>query len=106
MAPLSVNGRPLDRIGVFRIFKAAAQRAGIQGNVSPQWLRHAQASHSLDRGSPLHLTQRTLGHSRMGTIERYLHVRPNDSSAMYLLELRDEGFWESYTIGSLDLLVS
>jgi integrase/recombinase XerD len=82
----SKNGRPLDRIRVFRIVKAAASRAGIQGNVSPHWLRHAHASHSLDRGSPLHLTQRTLGHSRIGTTERYLHVRPNDSSAMYLPE--------------------
>jgi integrase/recombinase XerD len=82
----SKNGRPLDRIRVFRIVKAAAQRAGIQGNVSPHWLRHAHASHSLDRGAPLHLTQRTLGHSRIGTTERYLHVRPNDSSAMYLPE--------------------
>jgi integrase/recombinase XerD len=82
----SKNGKPLDRIRVFRIVKAAAQRAGIQGNVSPHWLRHAHASHSLDRGSPLHLTQRTLGHSRIGTTERYLHVRPNDSSAMYLPE--------------------
>jgi integrase/recombinase XerD len=82
----SKNGRPLDRIRVFRIVKAAAQRAGINENVSPHWLRHAHASHSLDRGSPLHLTQRTLGHSRIGTTERYLHVRPNDSSAMYLPE--------------------
>lgn len=82
----SKNGRPLDRIRVFRIVKAAAKRAGINENVSPHWLRHAHASHSLDRGSPLHLTQRTLGHSRIGTTERYLHVRPSDSSAMYLPE--------------------
>ncbi len=82
----SKNGKPLDRIRVFRIVKAAASRAGINENVSPHWLRHAHASHSLDRGSPLHLTQRTLGHSRIGTTERYLHVRPNDSSAMYLPE--------------------
>jgi integrase/recombinase XerD len=82
----SKNGRPLDRIRIFRMVKAAATRAGINENVSPHWLRHAHASHSLDRGSPLHLTQRTLGHSRIGTTERYLHVRPNDSSAMYLPE--------------------
>jgi integrase/recombinase XerD len=82
----SKNGKPLDRIRVFRIVKAAAKRAGINENVSPHWLRHAHASHSLDRGAPLHLTQRTLGHSRIGTTERYLHVRPNDSSAMYLPE--------------------
>jgi integrase/recombinase XerD len=62
----SKNGKPLDRIRVFRIVKAAASRAGINENVSPHWLRHAHASHSLDRGAPLHLTQRTLGHSRLG----------------------------------------
>jgi len=82
----SKNGKPLDRIRVYRIVKAAASRAGIQGDVSPHWLRQAHASHSLDRGAPLHLTQRTLGHSRIGTTERYLHVRPNDSSTMYLPE--------------------
>jgi integrase/recombinase XerD len=82
----SKNGKLLERTRVFRIVKAAAQRAGINGKVSPHWLRHAHASHSLDRGAPLHLTQRTLGHSRIGTTERYLHVRPNDSSAMYLPE--------------------
>jgi integrase/recombinase XerD len=67
----SKNGKPLDRIRVFRIVKAAATRAGINENVSPHWLRHAHASHSLDRGSPLHLTQRTLGHSRIGTTEAW-----------------------------------
>jgi site-specific recombinase XerD len=80
----SKNGRPLDRIRIFRIVKSAAQKAGIRGDVSPHWLRHAHASHSLDHGAPLHLTQRTLGHSRIGMTERYLHARPNDSSAMYL----------------------
>ncbi|NER27621.1 MAG: tyrosine-type recombinase/integrase [Symploca sp. SIO1C4] len=82
----SRNGRPLDRIRIYRIVQAAASRAGIEGNVSPHWLRHAHASHSLDHGAPLHLTQHTLGHSRISTTERYLHVRPNDSSAMYLPE--------------------
>ncbi|MCH2247621.1 MAG: tyrosine-type recombinase/integrase, partial [Crocosphaera sp.] len=78
------GGGHLDRSQVYRIVKAAAKRAGIEGNVSPHWLRHAHASHSLDRGAPLHLVQATLGHSSVATTERYLHARPNDSSAMYL----------------------
>ena len=78
------GGGHLDRTQVYRIVKAAAKRAGIEGNVSPHWLRHAHASHSLDRGAPLHLVQATLGHSSVATTERYLHARPNDSSAMYL----------------------
>jgi hypothetical protein len=32
-----------------------SRRAGIKANVTTHWLRHAHASHSLDRGSPIHL---------------------------------------------------
>ena len=28
--------------------------------VSPHWLRHAQASHAMDRGTPVHLVKETL----------------------------------------------
>lgn len=79
------EGQHLDRTQVYRIVSAAAIRAGIQSKVSPHWLRHAHASHSLDRGAPIHLVQQTLGHASVATTSRYLHARPNDSSALYLL---------------------
>lgn len=74
---------------VRRIVKSAAQRVpGIETDladrVSPHWLRHAHASHSLDRGAPIHLVQSTLGHASVATTGRYLHARPLDSSARYL----------------------
>ena len=78
------NGGHLERARVYQIVSAAAQRAGIQGKVSPHWLRHAHASHSLERGAPIHLVQATLGHATVATTGRYLHARPSDSSAMYL----------------------
>lgn len=74
----------LDPSQVKRIVTAAARRAGIVGNVSPHWLRHAHASHALDRGCPIHLVQATLGHASVATTGRYLHARPGDSSARYL----------------------
>ena len=77
-------GRHLDRTQVYRIVAAGAKRAGIQGKVSPHWLRHAHASHSLEHGAPIHLVQATLGHSSIATTSRYLHARPSDSSALYL----------------------
>ncbi len=77
-------GRHLDRTQVYRIVAAAALRAGIQGKVSPHWLRHSHASHSLEHGASIHLVQATLGHSDITTTSRYLHARPDDSSAMYL----------------------
>lgn len=78
------SGGRLTRSNVWDIVTAAASRAGIQGKVSPHWLRHAHASHSLDRGAPVHLVQQTLGHASVATTSRYLHARPNDSSSLYL----------------------
>jgi integrase/recombinase XerD len=74
----------LSRKQVYRIVRTAARRVGIEGNVSPHWLRHSHASHSLDRGAPIHLVRQTLGHSSIVITEKYLHARPDDSSALYL----------------------
>ena len=69
-----------------RIVKAAAKRAGLKNasEVSPHWLRHAHASHAMERGAKIHLVQATLGHSDISTTGRYLHARPDESSALYL----------------------
>ena len=80
----SRKGGHLHPSQAMRIVRAAAHRAGIDANVSPHWLRHAHASHSLDRGAPIHLIQQTLGHANIATTSRYLHVRPNDSSSRFL----------------------
>lgn len=80
----SRNGGHLDPSQVRRIVKGAARRAGITAPVSPHWLRHAHASHALDRGCPIHLVQATLGHASVATTGRYLHARPTDSSSRYL----------------------
>ena len=81
-----VKGGPLDQSQVLRIVRAASIRAGAHKNVSPHWLRHAHASHSLDRGAPIHLVQATLGHASVATTGRYLHARPTESSGKYLAE--------------------
>ena len=72
-----------------RIVKAAAKRVpgleeAVAENVSPHWLRHAHASHAMDRGAPVHLVKETLGHANIATTGRYLHARPTDSSSLYL----------------------
>ena len=74
----------LDESQVWRIVSKAAKRAGLEKAVSCHWLRHAHASHALDRGAPIHLVQATLGHSSIATTGKYLHARPTDSSANYL----------------------
>jgi site-specific recombinase XerD len=67
-----------------RVVDAAAKRAGLRAGVSPHWLRHAHATHALERGAPIHIVQATLGHASVATTDRYLHARPTDSSARYL----------------------
>ena len=78
------GGETLQPAAVLRIVRLSAARAGIDLRVSPHWLRHAHASHALDRGAPIHLVQATLGHASITTTGRYLHARPKDSSGRYL----------------------
>ena len=82
------NGH-LKEMQVNRIVKAAAKRVpGLEQTVadavSPHWLRHAHASHAMDRGAPVHLVKETLGHANIATTGRYLHARLTDSSSLYL----------------------
>jgi integrase/recombinase XerD len=78
------GGGALDVSQVRRIVYAAAKRAGLEQKVSPHWMRHAHASHALDRSAPIHLVQATLGHASVSTTGRYLHARPTESSSFYL----------------------
>jgi site-specific recombinase XerD len=63
----------------------AASTAGLEVKVSPHWLRHSHATHALERGAPIHLVAATLGHASVATTGKYLHARPTDSSARYLV---------------------
>ena len=78
------KGKPISRTWAWAIVKAAAKRAGLPDDVSPHWMRHAHASHALDRGAPAHLVKDTLGHASLATTTKYAHARPTESSSDYL----------------------
>lgn len=80
----SQKGGSLDASQVHRIVRAAAQRAGIAGNVSPHWLRHSHASHALERGASVALVRDTLGHASLAITSMYTHAKPSESSALHL----------------------
>ncbi len=80
----SRKGGHLHRSQMLRIVRKAAKRAGINKPVSPHWMRHAHASHSLDHGAPIHVLQACLAHSSVATTGRYLHARPTESSSQFL----------------------
>lgn len=85
-APVFVSrkGGAIGERRIRKIVTDAATRAQISGNVSPHWLRHSHATHSIERGAPIQLLQATLGHSSLKQTGRYTHVRPNDSTGLYL----------------------
>lgn len=74
----------LDTSQAWRIVRKAAQAAKIDRPVSPHFLRHAHASHALDKGVKLTTVRDTLGHSSIATTNRYAHARPDESSGLSL----------------------
>ena len=71
---VSKSGRPLSRIGLWRIVKQHALAAGLKGNVSPHTLRHSFATHLLAGGADLRAVQEMLGHASIATTQIYTRV--------------------------------
>lgn len=80
----SRKGGHLDPSQGWRIVRAAAQSAGLKGNVSPHWFRHSHASHALENGASLMAVRDTLGHANATITDRYLHSQPGTSSSFYI----------------------
>ncbi len=76
------RGGRLTARSVERIVAAYSSRLP-GGRVSPHALRHSFATHLLDEGADLRAIQEMLGHTSLGTTQKYTHLATDQLMAVY-----------------------
>jgi site-specific recombinase XerD len=67
-------GQPIDATSIQRAFRLAREHAGVSKRVTPRSLRHAFATHLVERGTNLRVVQALLGHQSLNTTAVYTHL--------------------------------
>jgi site-specific recombinase XerD len=65
---------PITTRQLYRVVRDTAAAVGIKKRVSPHTLRHSFATHLLEQGVDIRVIQVLLGHAKLDTTARYVHV--------------------------------
>ncbi|ACK74184.1 integrase family protein (plasmid) [Gloeothece citriformis PCC 7424] len=81
---MSRRGNRLERTYIHKMIKECCHKSGVSEKASSHWLRHSHASHAVEAGCNLRLLQQSLGHSKLETTEKYLHINPDEGSSQFI----------------------
>lgn len=71
---VTTKGKRIDRITVWSRVKFYAKKMALAKKISPHTFRHSFATHLLENGADLRIIQELLGHSNIGTTDRYTQI--------------------------------